>query len=191
MARNDDALRDAVVEMVAEVGWDAVTFTGVASRAGLTVGAVYGRAETQAELGIDLWEARVREWFTATMSQMLQAGQVGDAAGVGRALQRWHDEPAMTAVVVDLLIGPLFDPDLEEVVGVQARQILGPACTPSIQPRLPAQLAAAGALLMSFGLGHAIALRGGAVPDALNRQQSQSFAGVAGSSAVPCSSPTS
>jgi AcrR family transcriptional regulator len=61
---NDEALRNAAVQVTHEVGWDSVTFSGVARVAGLSVGAVYGRAETQAELGIDLWVSRVRDWLT-------------------------------------------------------------------------------------------------------------------------------
>lgn len=175
---NDSAIRAATISMANQVGWDSVTFSGVAREAGLSVGAVYGRVESHAELGIDLWESRVREWLESVMNQLLSAGHAGDPHLVGQALMRWHSEPDMTAVTIDLLIASLFDTDLREVVGVDAHNILGAACTPTESPRVTAQQAAAGALLTSFSLGHAIALRGGAEPESLSPQQLDALAGL-------------
>lgn len=45
---NDRRLRTALEEIIVETGWGSVTVTGVAKRAGLTVGAVYARAESPA-----------------------------------------------------------------------------------------------------------------------------------------------
>lgn len=176
--QNDAAIRDALIEMACDVGWDGVTFSGVASRAGLTVGAVYGRAESQAELGIDLWESRVREWFAEVCATVQDAGSRGDATAVGRALQRWHAQPSMTAVVIDLLIGSLFDDDLDEVVGTDVRAALGAYCSPSSSPKVSAQAAAAGALLHSFSLGHALALRGGVHLGKVSAQRLEALAGL-------------
>ncbi len=70
---NDAALRSAAISLASKVGWDSVTFTGVAQSAGLSVGAVYGRVETPAEMGIDVWESRVRDWFT--VSRVILSGR--------------------------------------------------------------------------------------------------------------------
>jgi AcrR family transcriptional regulator len=175
---NDAALRNAAVDMTHKLGWDSVTFSGVARLAGLSVGAVYGRAETHAELGIDLWQSRVRDWLAGVMDQLMEAGRAGNPQSVAAALERWHREPDMTSVTIDLLIASLFDADLQEIVGADAQRILGAACTPSTHPRITAQQAAAGSLLTSFGLGHAIALRGGAEPEQLNSQQLNALAGL-------------
>lgn len=175
---NDSAIRAATISMSGHVGWDSVTFSGVAREAGLSVGAVYGRVESHAELGIDLWESRVRKWLDSVMNQLILAGRAGDPHLVEQALLRLHSEPDMTAITIDLLIGSLFDVDLREVVGVDAKQIIGAACTPSRDARITAQQAAAGALLSSFGLGHAIALRGGAEPESLTAQQLHALAGL-------------
>lgn len=176
--QNDRALRAAVVDMAFETGWDSVTFTGVAKRAGLTVGAVYGRAESTAELGIDLWESVVRDWLAGVMAELLSAGEAGDRRAMGSALERWHREERMTAVAVDLVIASLFDPDLDEVIGADMRRHLTAPCTPGGQPRVSAQLAAARALVLSFGFGRAIALRGGAALSSLTTAQLRSVAGL-------------
>lgn len=175
---NDSAIRAATISMANQVGWDSVTFSGVAREAGLSVGAVYGRVESHAELGIDLWESRVRDWLESVVNQLMSAGRAGDPHLVEQALMRWHSEPEMTAITIDLLIGSLFDVDLREVIGVDAERIIGAACTPHGNPRVTAQQAAAGALLTSFGLGHAIALRGGAEPESLSSQQLHALAGL-------------
>ena len=176
--QNDQALRTAVMDMAYEVGWESVTFTGVAKRANLTVGAVYGRAENLAELGIDLWEARVHHWLASVVGGLLEAGESGDPKAMGHALERWHHEPRMTAAAIDLIIASLFDPDLSEVVGVDVTRLLAPSCTPSTQPRVTGQHAAARALVLSFGFGRAIALRGGATLEPLSIARLRAVAGL-------------
>lgn len=176
--QNNQALRTAIVDMAFDVGWESVTFTGVAKRAGLTVGAVYGRAENLAELGIDLWEAQVHRWFANAVEDLLAGGESGDPKRMGQVLERWDREPRMTAAAIDLIIASLFDPDLDEVVGADVRDQLAAPCTPGSSPRVTAQQAAARALVLSFGFGRAIALRGGATLEPLSRAQLRAVAGL-------------
>lgn len=62
---NDEKILRAAIEMINEVGVDRVTTVGVATRAGLTTGAMYARYEHQDELLVDVWQragaAAVRE----------------------------------------------------------------------------------------------------------------------------------
>lgn len=171
-------LRDAVVDMAFDVGWDSVTFTGVAKRAGFTVGAVYGRAENLAELGIELWEARVHGWLSEVMNGWLAAGTSGDPNAMGDALAKWHRDPRMTAAAVDLVIASMFDPDLGEVVRADMGSFLARHCVPSTKEGVSAQQAAARALVLSFGFGRAIALRGGASLEPLSSAQLRAVAGL-------------
>lgn len=154
---NNDAIRKALCSMALETGWDGVTFTGVAKRAGLTVGAVYGRAENPAELGIDLWESHLNPWFTQAVTALIDAAEANDPEALVARMKEWGtaDEAALTA---ELLIASLFDDDLAEVVRTGARALLSSYCLPSTTaPRVTAHQGAAGSLLMSFAFGRAIA----------------------------------
>ena len=181
VAENDRALREAVADMVWAIGWDGVTFSGVAKRAGLTVGAVYGRAENSAELAIDLWENAAAEWFADRVAGVIAAAQSGDPEAVAQQLYSWDGDERMTAVVVELLIASLFDPDLAEVIGAEARAIIEPLVTPSPSaPRVTRHEAAAAVLTLSFTLGRAVAIRGGVAPAELSAAQFGVLAGAYG-----------
>ena len=189
MQENDRALRSAVIAMTAETGWDSVTFTGVARRAGLTVGALYGRAESTAELGIDLWEAQIGPWFRAVYAAVMEAGMAVDAKAVIKALHVWDENPDLTGVLVDLLIAAMFDDELAEVIGTEAGAMLSAHCIPAQRPRISAHQAAAGTLLSSFALGRAIAISGGASLDPLTAHQGRALAGLYGSTSTRTSIP--
>lgn len=172
VAANDDAIRSALSEMVRDEGWDGVTFTGVAKRSGLTVGAVYGRAENAAELGIDLWQAQIEPWFQGVYTDYLAQASVGSPSGVARALSAWDEDPVQTSVLIELLISSQFDPDLAEVIGVDATRILGAHCLPSTgKPSVSPHAAACAVLLTSFAFGRALALRAGVEVPSVTKQQ--------------------
>lgn len=179
VAANDRALRQAVFDSIVESGWDGVTFTGVAKRAGLTVGAVYTRAENSAELAIDLWEHVAGPWFRESVEAILDSARAGDVKGLTAALQQWDNDPDMSAVVVGLLTASLFDEELSEVIGDEARQVLSASMTPSTTtPRVTKHEAAAATLVVSFAFGRAITLRGGVQPPPVTRQQVTVQAGM-------------
>lgn len=159
VASNDRALRRSVAEIALESGWDSLTFSGIARRAGLTVGAVYGRAENSTELGIDVWTEDVLSWLTDAVQGLNAAGRAGDAKEMGRQVALWESE-RQAALAVELLIAALFDPDLGEVLLPDALRILAPWCLPADEPELvTATQAAAGVLTTSFAFGRAIAHR--------------------------------
>jgi len=177
VADNDKAIRDALCSVVLEVGWDAVTFTGVAKRAGLTVGAVYGRAENPAELGIDLWESTLGPWFAQGVADLFDAAAADDPESVVARMKEWGSADA-AALSVELLIASLFDEDLAEVVRADALGVLARYCLPSTSaPRVTVNHAAAGALLMSFAFGRAIAHRAGVDLPPLSLRDGQVLAG--------------
>lgn len=148
--------------MVCDHGWDGVTFTGVAKRAGLTVGAVYGRAENAAELGIDLWQAEIEPWFVDFLSTYVGRARSGSKAGVARSLSDLDEDPVRTSVLVELLVASQFDPDLAEVIGADATRILGDFCVPvSGKDGVSAHEAACSLLVTSFAFGRALAIRAG------------------------------
>lgn len=179
VAENDEAVRRAVADMAIEVGWDAVTFSGVAKRAGLSVGALYGRAENTTELAIDLWESQVSPSFRAGVARVIEAGRAGDAEAIRAALRCWDDERQMSALTAELLIAALFDADLAEVIGRDATTALSLFMAPrTTAPRVTRHEAAAGTLLGSFVLGRAVAVRGGVHLKPVSAEQASALAGM-------------
>ena len=172
---NDEALRDALTETILETGWDSVTFSGVAKRAGLTVGAVYGRAENTSELGIDLWENRVDAWLASSIDGILDAAEAGDEVGLRRLMKQWDTSTDETGVAIELLVAALFDADLAEVIEACVRKILGARCVPSRD--VTASAAASNTLEASFIFGRAIAICAGTKPDPITKHQISVLAG--------------
>lgn len=154
---NDRRIRAALEETIVETGWSSVTFTGVARRAGLTVGAVYARAESPAELGNDLWTHATGEFLDQSLNRLLAAVASGDPTEVEAFANEWDDQQATVSVLVELLIASLFDDELAEGVGASARQLLSARCTPASLD--DAHRAAVATLVTSFFLGRALALR--------------------------------
>ena len=161
VAANDVALRRATADMALESGWDAITFSGIAKRAGLTVGAIYGRVENSAELGIDLWQHSVEPWLTEAVASLTTAGRLGDPRAMLREVTRWEREET-AALAVELLVASLFDADLGEVIAPEALASLTPWCLPvTTNHRTTKPQAAAGVLTTSFAFGRALAQRAG------------------------------
>lgn len=170
---NDRALRDAAMAITVEAGWEAVTFTGVAKRAGLTVGAVYGRAENTAELAVDLWQHVAGPWFEDAVDRIIAAGEAGNQKAMEDALARWESAPVMSTVVFELLVASHFDPDMSEVIASDARRVLTTRIDPQAPTASSQHRAAAVTLTLSFAFGRAIALRGGSHQSALTHHQTR------------------
>lgn len=154
---NDRRIRSALGSIIAETGWSSVTFSGVARRAGLTVGAVYGRAESPAELGNDLWADEIGEFLVTSTATLLDAVESGDEARIRRFATDWDEQVQRVSVLVELLVASLFDDELGEGVGQSARMTMSTVCLP--RDRGDAHRAAVATLMLSFFLGRALALR--------------------------------
>lgn len=171
---NDRRLRTALEEIIVETGWGSVTFTGVAKRAGLTVGAVYGRAESPAELGNDLWSHSTGTFLHESLDQLLTAVASGDPKEVQRFAAAWDEQQTSDSVLVELLIASLFDDELAEGVGVSASDLLSTHCVPD--NLRAAHRAAVATLVTSFFLGWALALRSTGTLPPLTRAQTEVLA---------------
>lgn len=176
---NDRAITQATLNAIAERGWDQVAFSDVATRAGLTVGAVYGRAETKAELGNAVWTSSVVEWFRSRLDELLAAAESGEVDALAAAFDRWEGEPLLSAAVGEMLIASLFDDELAEVVGAQSRQILADRLTPVGEGRRAQQTAAAKVLVSSLAFGRLLARRGNPALGPLVPAQVQTLASMA------------
>ena len=86
---NDEAIRTAAIAVMIDSGWDAMTFSEVARRARLTVGAVYGRAESKAELGADLWTSTLYPALSGRVAELTASISAGQAPQVATAMASW------------------------------------------------------------------------------------------------------
>ena len=166
---NDRLLRAALEEIIVETGWSSATFTGIAKRAGLTVGAVYARAESLPELGNDLWSHSYGTFLDESIDQLIAAAASGDPAEIERFAASWDGQQANVSVLVELLIASLFDDELAEGVGASASAMLSARCLPTGPD--DAHRAAVATLVTCFFLGRALALRStGALPPLTGEQ---------------------
>ena len=157
---NTEALRDAAQLIVVRDGWDRLTFQGLAREAGLTVGAVYARFDTPSDVGIDLWQSRVLEWFKGWVDAIIDASDRGDAKALKSLLEDDVRGSALSMVAFKLMLASLFDEELDEIVGSDVRVILAPYV--SLRPKATERerhLAAAHVLVLSFAFGRLVAER--------------------------------
>ena len=159
---NDQRIRQAMIEEIVAIGWDDVALTGIAKRAGLTVGALYARAETRAELGNLVWSAVVRDWLRDVLGEVVAAAHTGEPALLQRAFAELESTPGLPAAAVEFLIAAHFDDELDEVVGEDSRRIFSELrhLTPQdAGATAPPHLQAANVLLLAFALGRLMARR--------------------------------
>lgn len=166
---NDQRLRHALERIIVETGWSSVTFTGVAKRAGLTVGALYARAENTSELGNNLWADSIEEFFATSIDQLLSGIDRGDIEEIRAFATDWDRKIDKVSVVVELLVASLFDDELNEGVGQSVRRLLAARCQPESAD--DAHRAAVATLMLSFFLGRALALRTARTLPPLTEQQ--------------------
>lgn len=160
--QNDERIRQAMIDEIVAIGWDDVALTGIAKRAGLSVGALYARAETRAELGNLVWSAVVRDWLREALGDVVAAAQTGQPELLAEAFAALESAPELPAAAVEFLIASHFDDELDEVVGQDARRLIEELR--SVSPEGPGAKAqphtqAANVLLLAFSLGRLMARR--------------------------------
>lgn len=68
---NDSLILDAAIDEIESVGVDRLGMSGVARRAGLSTGALYGRYESGSELAAAIWNVRVRDRHHAFLDRAI------------------------------------------------------------------------------------------------------------------------
>lgn len=174
---NTERLRNAAESIIERDGWDRLTFQGLAREAGLTVGAVYARFDTPSDVGIDLWQSRVGEWFRSWVGAIVDASDRGDARALRMLLEDEMRGSKSSMVAYTLLLASLFDEELDEVVGADARSILGPYVSLGSEPSdRERHLAASRVLVLSFSFGRLIAERSSSSPVAVTMDRYEALA---------------
>ena len=124
---NDERLLEAALDEIAAVGVDGLGMSGVARRAGLTTGALYGRYENVNELAAAVWTARVRDAHFAFLDcrgprprrQRRSRSRSTDFAARARA-----PPPAPRSPRIELLATAHRIDELDEVVDPRRRGVV-------------------------------------------------------------------
>ena len=148
---NDEAIRTAAIAVMIDSGWDAMTFSEVARRAKLTVGAVYGRAESKAELGADLWTSTLFPELSGRVAELIDSIAQGKAPQVAASMASWSQPGGDLQAAVSLSIAAIFDEDLREVIGRDMTGLLDAHCGTSGSRSAPTAAAAALSIGAAFG----------------------------------------
>jgi AcrR family transcriptional regulator len=114
---NDERLLEAALDEIAEVGIDRLGMSGVARRAGLTTGALYGRYENVYELAAAVWTARVRDAHFGFLDGAMRAivdGQTGSP--LGDVLREVTAPSRETIAALELMATARRIDELDEVV---------------------------------------------------------------------------
>ena len=115
---NDERLLEAALDEIAAVGVDRLGMSGVARRAGLTTGALYGRYENVNELAADVWTARVRDTHFALIDGVIRSLIDGESSRPLADLVCELSSPSReTVAALELMATARRVDELEEVVG--------------------------------------------------------------------------
>ena len=154
-----EKIHQALLDEIGEVGWDDVSFSGIAKRAGVTAGALYSRAENVSELANLMWTDRLLPDFERVVTRLVVAARSSDLREFATAARAFDRYARANSVVFDLAMASLFDDELAEVVQHDISRIFsGHIFGNSSDERTPAQSAACTLLLCLF-MGRALAIR--------------------------------
>lgn len=114
---NDELILDGAVEEIEEVGVDRLGMSGVARRAELSTGALYGRYESGGELAAAVWTVRIRDHHFAFLDRAIAMLVDRSVPPELETLVAELAAPSMETIVALELLGTARRVDeLEEVV---------------------------------------------------------------------------
>jgi AcrR family transcriptional regulator len=115
--RNDLRLAEAALEELNESGFDGLQMGAVASRAGLSSGAVYNRFENVAELAVTLWQESLRTHALAMFDKVVDLGHqtFGDPLDPELIAETTNPSPLWRGALQLLLVARRVE-ELNEVI---------------------------------------------------------------------------
>jgi AcrR family transcriptional regulator len=130
-------LLDAAVEIVAEVGWDALSMTEISRRSGVPRQSIYKEVGTKADLGRAVVDREVARFLALTAEELAAHPtlQAGLRAAARRVLDEGRANPVLQAV-----LRPGHDPGLLALLTVHPDAVLGQV-TAAVLALLPGQQA--------------------------------------------------
>lgn len=121
VVRTDRAIFDALKDSLTNGGIDSLTAAGVARAAGVSVGAIYSRAESLPELLNMLWIDSVGNEFLEVLDAVVESSRAQDINGFGRVITSFDHRIRAASPAIEMAIASLFDDEMDEVVGSQIR----------------------------------------------------------------------
>lgn len=158
-AQTTASIYTAITEEIVDHGWDGVTVSGVARRAGVTVGAMYSRAENVSEIANLLWSDDLQAPFESSVLSLIDNARSGDLQNFSTSAQRFDRYARSNSAVFDLAIASLFDDELSEVVQRDLTAFFVRTIYRTSDDNNHPVHAAATALLLCFFMGRALAIR--------------------------------
>jgi len=154
--RNSEALLDSAVALVAQEGWEGLSFRSVTRGAGLSPQALRSRYTDLSSLATGLWQDRLSPALEEVISRLVEVAD--DPAGT-RAMEELRDISQLVMrpddslkAAADLLLVSQFHPDLQDSVEHSLGRSVARWCRPRAG-KLTAASAARRAYLVISGLG--------------------------------------
>lgn len=158
-ARTTETIYAAVISEIVDRGWDGVTVAGVARRAGVTVGAMYSRAENASELANLVWTEKLRTTFERNVTHLVECARGDSLVEFSNCARHFDDYARANTAVFDLAIASLFDEELGEVVEHDISNIFSTLIRTGPRGDNTPTESAAVALVLFFFMGRALAIR--------------------------------
>ena len=152
--RTDELVFEALERVISGGGWDAVTASGVAREAGLSVGAIYSRAESLSELANQAWTRSLGSSFISHLADIVNASRSVDETIFDEEITRFDRWATTVSPALELAIASFFDDELDEVVGRSLRDGFDQIIWPRGATR---HEAACAVLILSYFCGRAMA----------------------------------
>lgn len=152
-AANDGLILDAALAIVRESGWDAVTASGVADRAGLTPTPIISRFSDLSALGAALWNERLGSPLRSAMEAAIEATHATNRrAKLPRAMAAFASPSIDLIAAADLCLAAQFEPYLARTIHQDIAHVLKAACTPSRRVTRTQAAQSAYVMALAFGL---------------------------------------
>ena len=130
--QNDERILNAASELLYEGGWDSVTLSGIAGRAGMSITPISVRYGDLAHVGAALWRQRLGVTLCQALNEVLDAAHSSDPHhALPTALHRLVHPPREIIAATDLLMAAQFDATVAEAAFADVRACLEPACVPT------------------------------------------------------------
>ncbi|MDH6536877.1 TetR/AcrR family transcriptional regulator [Aurantimicrobium minutum] len=173
---NDEAILSALAYSISDQGWDVISVSGVAKKAGVSVGAIYARAENLSELANMLWEIRLRTVIKEVLGLIAHACDSSSPELILRASSFFDLNKSTISPALELIIASQFDDELAEVIGIDFTNLISEMTVPRSSSLAVRHQAASRFLTLSFLFGRALAVSSGAVIEPLSYEEAKVLA---------------
>lgn len=110
-----DVIDDALIAVVAAVGWDRATVAAVCRQAGVSTGAFYPRYVSLETAALAVWRQRLRAAFMGLLVRVARAPELGRRGDLVIGMNDLAaDRPEHTAAI-ELVLASRFTPELDQI----------------------------------------------------------------------------